>query len=51
MEKLELIERIRTLSELLHHSDIAKFAFTEETLEEMRQRLDEITEQYIESYC
>lgn len=51
MEKIELITRIRTLSELLHSNDLHKYCFSEETINEMRQRLDEITEQYIETYC
>mgnify|MGYP003585529317 CR=1 len=51
MEKIELIARIRTLSELLHSDDLHKFAFSEETISEMRAKLDEITEQYINVYC
>lgn len=51
MEKIELIARIRTLSDLLHSDDLHKFSFSEETIIEMRNKLDEITVQYIESYC
>ncbi len=51
MEKIELIARIRTLSEILHSDDLHKYCFSEETVTEMRQKLDEITENYIESYC
>lgn len=51
MEKIELIARIRALSELLHSADLHKYCFSEETITEMRNKLDEITTQYIESYC
>ncbi len=51
VEKIELITRIRALSELLHSDDLHKYSFSEETLTEMKQKLDEITEEYIAAYC
>jgi Glu-tRNA(Gln) amidotransferase subunit E-like FAD-binding protein len=51
VEKIELITRIRNLSELLHSDDLHKYSFSEETIAEMTQKLDEITEQYIAAYC
>lgn len=51
MTKIELLNRIQNLSSLIHSTDLEKYNFSEKTLQEMKQTLDEITEQFIEAYC
>ena len=51
MRKLQLLEQIDKLSALLHSSDLKELNFTVGTISEMRQKLDILTEEYIECYC
>ncbi|HWR41580.1 hypothetical protein [Sporomusa sp.] len=51
MRKLQLLEQIDKLSSLLHSEDLKELNFTKGTINEMRQKLDVLTEEYIECYC
>ena len=51
MEKLELFARIRKVSSLVHSADLHEYSFNAQTISQLRQTLDELTEQYIETYC
>lgn len=51
MEKIALLYRIQKLSSLVHSNDITQYNLSEGAVEEIRRTLDEITEQYVNSYC
>ena len=51
MRKLQLLEQIDKLSSLLHGNDLKELNFTKGTINEMYQKLDSLTEEYIECYC
>jgi len=51
MGKLELLSRIRKLSSVLHSDDLAKYNFANESIIEMKRVLDELSENYITTYC
>lgn len=51
MEKIVLLSRIEKLSTLIHSNDIAQYNLSDGALAEIKRTLDEITEQYINSYC
>ena len=51
MDKIALLSRIEKLSTLIHSNDITQYNLSETTIEEIKRTLDEITEQYILSYC
>ncbi len=51
MRKLQLLEQINKLSSLLHSNDLTDLNFTQGTIREMHQKLDILTEEYIECYC
>ncbi|WP_169716981.1 hypothetical protein [Sporomusa acidovorans] len=51
MKKLQLLKQIDKLSSLLHSDDLQEFNFTAGTIREMQQKLDRLTEEYIECYC
>ena len=51
MKKLQLLEQIDKLSSLLHGNDLKELNFTKGTINEMYQKLDSLTEEYIECYC
>lgn len=51
MEKIALLNRIQNLSSLIHSNDLVQYNLSDAVIEEMKHTLDEITEQYIASYC
>ncbi|WP_371381424.1 hypothetical protein [Sporomusa aerivorans] len=51
MRKLQLLKQIDKLSSLLHSSDLEELNLTAGTISEMREKLDILTEEYIECYC
>ncbi|MDF2571868.1 MAG: hypothetical protein K0R55_3472 [Sporomusa sp.] len=51
MRKLQLLEQIDKISSLLHSDDLKELNFTAGTINEMRQKLDMLSEEYIECYC
>lgn len=51
MKKLQLLKQIDKLSSLLHSDDLQELNFTAGTIREMQQKLDRLTEEYIECYC
>ena len=51
MEKVALLNRIQNLSSLVHSHDLIQYQLSEIVIQEMKRTLDEITEQYITSYC
>ncbi len=51
MKKLQLLDRIQKLAAIVHCKDVADYNLTEESLNEMRRILDEMTELYIAKYC
>ncbi|WP_425057827.1 hypothetical protein SCACP_23910 [Sporomusa carbonis] len=51
MRKIQLLKQIEKLSSLLHSHDLTEFDFSAATINEMRQKLDRLTEEYIECYC
>jgi hypothetical protein len=51
MRKLQLLEQIDKLSSLLHGEDLKEFNFTTGTINEMHQKLDMLSEEYIKCYC
>lgn len=51
MTKLELLARIDKLSSVIHSEDLHRYHLDADNIEAMRESLDKLTEQYIESYC
>jgi len=51
MKKLELLARIDRLSAVVHNEDLAQCNLTHQSIGEVRQALDELTEEYISLYC
>ena len=51
MRKLQLLEQIDKLAALLHSDDLKELNLTNGTVNEIRQKLDILTEEYIECYC
>ncbi|MEN6413743.1 MAG: hypothetical protein ABFC84_13440 [Veillonellales bacterium] len=51
MKKMELLARIDKLSSLVHSRDLNQFNLNEASIKEIRRALDELTEEYITSYC
>ncbi len=51
MKKLELLARIQKLASLVHGEDLVKLNMTEESIKEIKCKLDELTEEYIACYC
>jgi len=51
MKKLQLLEQIDKLASLLHSEDLKEFNFTTGTINEMQQKLDMLSEEYIACYC
>lgn len=50
MEKLELLSSIRKLSSVVHCDRLAQ-TLPEDSLNEMRQTLEELSEKYVATYC
>lgn len=51
MSKLDLLARIQKLSALIHSEDLSEYNLTAVGIKELKRRLDEMTEEYIELYC
>jgi hypothetical protein len=51
MARLELFKRIQKLSTLVHGTDLEGYNLTADCVNELRQTLDELTEEYIARYC
>jgi len=51
MEKIELLSRIRKLSSVVHGSDLAEYNLADESISEMHRVLNELSEEYITTYC
>lgn len=51
MKKLEMLARIERLSAVVHCEDLAGCNLTHQSIGEIRQALDELTEEYISTYC
>ncbi len=51
MKKLQLLEQIDKLASLLHSKDLKELNFTTGTINEMQQKLDMLSEEYIACYC
>lgn len=51
MKKLQLLEQIDKLSSLLQSNDLKELNFTAGTINEMYQKLDNLTIEYIKCYC
>ncbi|VBB08686.1 Hypothetical protein LUCI_3964 [Lucifera butyrica] len=50
MQKLELLNRIQKLASIVHSEDLTQ-QLSAESLNDLRRVLDEMTEEYIVSYC
>ena len=50
MAKIEMLKRIQKLAALVHGTDMNVY-LTDETVAELRQSLDMLTEEYIVRYC
>ncbi|MPN46537.1 hypothetical protein SDC9_194126 [bioreactor metagenome] len=50
MKKLELLRNIERLSEIIHNEAIVSH-FSQKTTDEIRSKLDELSEEYISVYC
>ncbi|NLP40818.1 MAG: hypothetical protein GX348_01270 [Veillonellaceae bacterium] len=50
MSKLELLRSIERLSEIIHDEAMVSH-FSEKTIAEIRSKLDELSEKYLEMYC
>lgn len=51
MRKLQLLEQINNLSALVHGNRMNELNLTIGTISEIREKLDKLTEEYIECYC
>ncbi|WP_371361613.1 hypothetical protein SRRS_29890 [Sporomusa rhizae] len=51
MRKIQLLEQINKLSGLVHGNEMNELNLTIGTISEIRQKLDELTEEYIDCYC
>lgn len=51
MDKIALLSRIQKLSSIIHSTDLSLYNLSETAIDEMKRTLDEITEQYIQTYC
>ncbi|WP_170233243.1 hypothetical protein [Sporomusa termitida] len=51
MRKLQLLEQIDKLAALLHSHDLKDLNLTKGTVNEIRQKLDILTDEYIQCYC
>lgn len=51
MARLELFKRIQKLATLVHGTDLEGYNLTDGCIAELRQTLDELTEEYINRYC
>lgn len=50
MEKLELLASIRKLSSVVHCDTLAQ-TLPEDSISEMKQTLDRLSDQYVATYC
>lgn len=51
MSKIELLSRIQKLTHLVHGDDLSRYALSESSVAELRQALDKMTDEYIDTYC
>lgn len=51
MARLELFKRIQKLATLVHGTDLDGYNLTADCIAELRQTLDQLTEEYIALYC
>lgn len=50
MKKLELLRSIERLSEIIHNEAMVSH-FSDKTAAEIRNKLDELSEEYLDMYC
>jgi len=51
MARLELFKRIQKLATLVHGTDLEGYNLTDDCVAELRQTLDDLTEEYIVRFC
>ncbi len=51
MSKIELFSRIQKLATIVHNSDVMSFNISDESLQDLRNALDNLTNEYIARYC